>query len=62
MAVTLTQAKPIVETLLNSGIVPFLKGSPAIGKSSLAKQIAKEYNLELIDLRLAECDPTDLNA
>ncbi|MFR7882339.1 MAG: hypothetical protein ACLU5J_13335 [Christensenellales bacterium] len=28
-------------------------------KSSVDKQIAKEYNLKLIDLRLS-CDPTDL--
>ena len=34
--------------------------SPAIGKSGIVHQIAEQYNLLLIDLRLSQCDPTDL--
>lgn len=37
-----------------------ISGSPALGKSSIAKQIAKDNNLKLIDMRLSQCDPTDL--
>ena len=37
-----------------------LHGSPGIGKSQIVHQIAQQYGLELIDLRLSQCDPTDL--
>jgi hypothetical protein len=42
-------------------LVPFLTGSPGIGKSHIFLQIAKKYKLKVIDLRLSQCDPTDLN-
>jgi hypothetical protein len=38
-----------------------LVGSPGIGKSDIVKLTAKKHNLKLIDLRLAQSDPTDLN-
>lgn len=44
-----------------NGLVPFVKGSPGIGKSDVAHQVAAKHNLKLIDIRLAQCDPTDLN-
>lgn len=59
--ITLTQAKPMIEKLLSVGIVPFLQSSPAVGKSSLIKQIAKEKNLQIIDLRLTELESSDIN-
>lgn len=46
---------------LKAGLVPFVKGSPGIGKSDIARQVAAHFNLKLIDFRLAQCDPTDLN-
>lgn len=46
---------------LNKRKVPiFLWGPPGIGKSSIVAQIAKEENIECIDLRLSLLDPTDL--
>ena len=45
---------------IRAGLVPMLRGSPGMGKSSIVHQIAKEYNLKVIDLRLSQCDPTDL--
>jgi hypothetical protein len=50
----------MVANYLKAKLVPVLHGSPGIGKSSIAKQIAEEFNLKLIDVRLAQCDPTDL--
>lgn len=50
-----------VRNCLASGLVPFLKGKPGVGKSAGIHALAKEYNLKLIDLRLAQLDPTDLN-
>jgi len=55
-----SQVKTAITTLLEQNIAIFLWGSPGIGKSSLIKQIAKENNLEFIDLRLSLLDPTDL--
>lgn len=40
--------------------VMYLAGSPGIGKSAIYHEIANEYGLKLIDLRLSQCDPTDL--
>lgn len=54
------QTKKYVIHCMKCGLVPFIQSSPGIGKSSIVKQIAKEYNLKLIDLRLSTCDPTDL--
>lgn len=61
MQTTLKQTAQYLPKLFKAGIVPFLHSSPAIGKSSLAKQIAKQYSLKVIDLRLTECDSSDLN-
>lgn len=60
--VTLKQASELVRNCLRAKLVPFIKGSPGLGKSAIVKAIAETYKLELIDLRLAQCDPTDLNA
>ncbi|MEO0253862.1 MAG: MoxR family ATPase [candidate division WOR-3 bacterium] len=38
----------------------FIWGPPGVGKSTIIKEVAKEYNLEVIDLRLAQIDPADL--
>lgn len=37
-----------------------LWGNPGIGKSALAKQLADEFKLQLIDIRLSTIDPVDL--
>ena len=52
--------KKAIERCFASGLVPFIKGSPGIGKSAIIRQIAKEAKLLVIDLRLGQCDPTDL--
>lgn len=62
LSVNLKQAGSMVESCLKAKLVPMMTGSPALGKSSLIAQIADKFNLKLIDLRLAQCDPTDLNA
>lgn len=61
MNTTLKQIEPLIPQLWKAGITPFLHSSPAIGKSSLAKQLALQYDLKVIDLRLTELDPTDLS-
>lgn len=58
---TLNQVAQLLPSLFKAKIVPFLHSSPAIGKSSIAKQIADKYQLKVIDLRLTELDSSDLN-
>ena len=60
MKVKLSQAHDMIVQCIKVGLVPIVKGSPAVGKSSIVHQIAKEYGLKVIDLRLAQCDPTDI--
>lgn len=43
------------------GLVPFIVGSPGVGKSDIVKQICEENDFELIDLRLSQLEPVDLN-
>jgi len=49
-----------VVTILAAGLVPYIAGSPGIGKSDIIRGIAKQFRLKVIDLRLSQCDPTDL--
>lgn len=61
MQATLKQLETIIPMVLKAGVVPYIKSSPAIGKSALAHQIAAKYGLKVIDLRLAECEPVELS-
>ncbi len=58
---TLPQAARLVIRAWTKNKTPMITGSPGLGKSAIITQIAKEHNLKVIDLRLAQCDPTDLN-
>jgi hypothetical protein len=60
LTVKIPQAISLVTKLIKAKKVPMIHGSPALGKSAIVKQIAAEYNLMLIDLRLSQCDPTDI--
>lgn len=60
MEVSYSTATAIVENCLRSKLVSMMWGSPAIGKSSIIHQIAKSFNMKMIDVRLAQCDPVDL--
>lgn len=60
MQVKISQAITMLTQMIKARLVPMLVGSPAVGKSSIAHQIAAQYNLKVIDLRLSQCDPTDL--
>jgi hypothetical protein len=42
------------------GVVPYLRSSPGMGKSAIIHQIAAENRLKMIDLRLSQCTPEDL--
>lgn len=61
MKVYIQQATSMIKKYLQSRLVPMVTGSPGIGKSAIVHQIAQEFGLKVIDLRLSQCDPTDLN-
>lgn len=52
---------PALNDLLDAGLVPFIKGSPGTAKSAMGRRLAAMRRLKLLDVRLAQCDPTDLN-
>jgi DNA replication protein DnaC len=52
--------KPLIQRAMRDNISVLVRGSPGIGKSALATELAKEANLQLIDIRLAQKDPTEL--
>lgn len=64
--INLYAAKPreiqrMVARCLEKGLVPFVKGSPGVGKTSLLRAIAQAMNLCLIDHRVAGSGPEDFN-
>ena len=60
MQVKISQAIPMITGFIKAKLVPMVVGSPGCGKSQIVHSIAKEYGLKVIDLRLSQCDPTDL--
>lgn len=61
MEVNITQAISLINACFRVGLVPMMKGSPGIGKSDIVHGIEQDKNLKGIDLRLSQCDPTDIN-
>lgn len=59
--VKVSQAIEAISAALQAKLVPMLAGSPGCGKSDIVHSIADTFNLKVIDLRLSQCDPTDLN-
>lgn len=54
------EAQVLVKEAIQAGLVTMLTSSPGIGKSAIVKEVADYFNLELIDIRLSQCEPTDL--
>ena len=60
MQVKISQAIPMITDFIKAKLVPMVVGSPGCGKSQIVHKIAQDYGLKVIDLRLSQCDPTDL--
>jgi hypothetical protein len=54
------QAYDEILACISVGLVPKIEASPGVGKSSIVAQLAKDHNLKLLDLRLSQCTPEDL--
>jgi hypothetical protein len=61
MIVNTTEAIKDIVIAIRAGLVVMMAGDPGIGKSGITHGIASTHNLKLIDIRLAQCDPTDIN-
>lgn len=59
--VTPRQAIPLIIDCFEAGVVPFVKSSPGMGKSSIMKKAADTCGLAVIDHRLSTSMPVDLN-
>lgn len=55
------QAVEFITEALFAGLVPMMTSSPGCGKSQIGKKIAKNLNLQMIDVRLSQMDSVDLN-
>lgn len=61
MQVKISEASKMIVELIKARLVPMVEGSPGMGKSAIVHQIAEMFGLAIIDMRLSQCDPTDLN-
>ena len=55
------QIKAATIDIMSVGLVPFIQSSPGMGKSTIVRGIAQEFNLELKDHRLSTSAPEDLS-
>jgi MoxR-like ATPase len=55
------QIEGFIEECLYSNLVPFVRSSPGMGKSTIVRKIARKLKLKLIDHRLSTSEPTDLS-
>lgn len=58
--ITTVNAAATIIADIKAGVVPAMFGAPGIGKSAITHALANSMNLQLIDMRLAQHEPTDL--
>lgn len=66
MSVTTFRMRPrqvakAIERILLAGLVPFIQGSPGVGKTALVKAFAAQYNLKVLDTSASTMAPTDIS-
>jgi MoxR-like ATPase len=55
-----SQVKEVIKKAIEADTVPFITGSPGIGKSSVIEQACQELGYELRDRRASQLDPVDV--
>ena len=61
ITISISQAQAAIEAIVKAKKVPIIKGPPGTGKTWCARAFAEKFRLKLIDLRLAQCEPPDIN-
>jgi MoxR-like ATPase len=56
-----TQLKQAIVDIFKINLCAMITGSPGIGKSDIINAVAKEYKLFVIDMRLSQMEPTELD-
>lgn len=59
-SLTPKQARDEIIHCITAGLTPLMLSSPGMGKSALVHQLAADYRLKVLDLRLSQCTPEDL--
>jgi hypothetical protein len=59
-AIGTTELYSQLQTLIDTDTPVFIHGSPGIGKSYIVNDLAKQNNMEIIDVRLSQLDAVDL--
>ena len=54
------QLKECLIADLKIGLTPMVASSPGMGKSDIIRTIAKEFKLKIIDFRVSQCEPVDM--
>lgn len=52
--------KKLAKTALEANLSVLVLGHPGVGKSTMARELAQEFGLPLIEIRLAHVDPSEL--
>lgn len=55
-----SQIKASLKSVMQAKLATFLWGAPGVGKSQVVAQVAKEMNLQFLDVRAILLDPVDL--
>ncbi len=51
---------PLVKAFLQTGVSVLVRGHPGVGKSTMARELARDLALPLVDIRLAQRDPAEI--
>lgn len=60
ITVNTVQLKECIIRDLRAGLTPMVTSSPGIGKSDVMRDVAAEFNLKGIDIRVSQCEPVDM--
>ena len=58
--VNAVQLKECLQADVMAGLTPMVASSPGIGKSDIIRSVAAAGNLKIIDLRVSQCEPVDM--
>lgn len=59
-ALSPTETRTFIENCLSLREIPYIAGAPGIGKSDIVAQVADDFGLKLLDIRLSQMLPEDM--